>query len=326
MKLIALEEHYVTEEIRDAWKKLDPQWQDLSGAQYTPEIVAQLEDFGPLRLERMDAAGVDVQVISLGPGATQSFEPEQAVSFAVSSNNYLAKMVATNPDRFQGFATLPTPDPAAAARELTRCVEELGFQGALLCGRTRNRPLDAPEFFPIYAEAARLKVPLYIHPQSPQVEVLDAYYRGFNDKINNLLGTFGWGWHLETAVQSLRFILSGVLDRLPDLQLILGHWGEMLVFYLERIDAMSKAASLGRSIPDYLRQNFYVTPSGMFSQRYLRETVEVMGVDRILFSTDYPFLFSPDGGARRLLTESSLSPADQEKIAHGNWERLRARG
>ncbi len=327
MKIIALEEHYSTPEMDAAWDALPPSLQDPVVANLdSPDIRRKLHDFADLRLKDMDACGVDVQVLSLPCPATQSFEPAQARDLARRSNDLLAEMIAKRPDRFEGFGTLPTPDPEAAAAELRRCVTELGFKGAMPCGRTRGRTADLPDFFPIYAEAAALGVPFYIHPQVPVPEVREAYYSGFGTKLDTIFCSAGVGWHFETGVEALRLVLSGLFDRLPSLQIILGHWGEMVLFYLDRIDAMSRAAKhLKKPISDYFRENFYVTPSGVFSQRYLQWTMDVLGVDRILFATDYPYLFAPDGGARRFLTEAPISEEDKQKIAHGNWERLTAR-
>ena len=135
----------------------------------------------------------------------------------------------------------------------------------------------------------------------------------------------GLGWHYETGVQIIRLILSGVFDRYPDLQVITGHWGEVVLFYLERVAGLEKAAKLQRSMTEYVRQNLHVTPSGMFSARYLRWSIEVMGIERIMFSSDYPYRFAPDGGARAFLDQAELEPQAKARIAHGNWEALTRR-
>ena len=325
MKIIALEEHYCQPEISAAWDALPP---DLSNDSVKPfatdGVDKQLADLGESRLRAMDAMGVTMQVLSLSPPATQSFEPPQAVTMARASNDLAARAVRAHPDRFEAFATLPTPDPAEAARELERCINELGFKGALLAPRTRHRPLDSAEFLPIFETAARLKVPLYLHPQPPEPAIRDTYYSGFSEKVDAVFATGGWGWHADTGIHTLRLILSGLFDRLPDLQIVLGHWGEVVLFYLERIEMLIKVgeAPLKKSITQTMQQNFYITPSGIFSQNYLREAIRIMGIDRIMFAADYPYLPIPDGSAPKFLAESGLSLADQAKIAHGNWERL----
>jgi predicted TIM-barrel fold metal-dependent hydrolase len=163
---------------------------------------------------------------------------------------------------------------------------------------------------------------LYLHPQSPLPAVRAAYYSGFDNALDAAFASYGIGWHYETGVQLLRLILAGVFDRFPDLRVIVGHWGEMVLFYLDRIDMLTTTAKLTRPLSDYVRTNIFVTPSGVFSQRYLRWAIEVVGVERILFSTDYPFVFAPRGGARRFLQETNLDDSDRQKIASGNWGRL----
>ncbi len=327
MKLIGLEEHFVTPEVRAAWDGLDGENRDdMAKLMDNGETLARLLDMADARLKDMDAVGLDVQVLSLNSPGVQNLEAAQAVALARAGNDLLAGVIAAHPDRLQAFAALPTPDPAQAVQEMERCMGIPGFKGAMINGRTRDRSLDHPDFLPILEAASRLRVPIYIHPQIPVHAVRNAYYEGFDDKLSVFFATAGIGWHYETGIQALRLILAGVFDRFPDLQIILGHWGELIVSYLERINGMSKfAPNLHRPIEDYVKQNFYVTPSGMFSPSYLRQAVEVMGVDRIMFSTDYPFMFAPEGGARKFLANAVLSEPDKEKIAHGNWERLTGR-
>ena len=193
----------------------------------------------------------------------------------------------------------------------------------MIFGRTRDRNVDSPEFMPIYEAAAALRVPLYLHPQIPDRPVRESYYSGLGDELNLNLAMGGIGWHYDTGLQLLRLILSGTFDRFPDLQIIAGHWGEVVLFYLERIDILSsRAKKLERPVADYFRSNVYVTPSGIFSQRYLRWAIDVVGIDRILFSTDYPYVFQDKNWARAFLEESPLSAEHRSKIAHDNWDRL----
>ena len=323
MKIIALEEHFMTPDVRAALLALPPGQRDDQMDRQDPALLARLEDLSEGRLRQMDRVGVDVQVLSLSTPGVQSLEPAQAVTLARASNDLLAEAIRAHPDRFQGFATLPTPDPEAAACELERCVRELGFRGAMLNGRTRAQNMDDQAQWPIYAAAARLRAPLYIHPQVPVQAVKEAYYSGFDDPLSFTLASSGWGWHLETGVQALRLILSGVFDAHPDLQIILGHWGEMLTFYLKRVDSLSRVAGhLKLPVAEYVRRHVSVTPSGIFEPDYLRNSIETLGVERVLFSVDDPFIPVPDGGARRFLDEAPLAAEDREKIAHGNWERL----
>jgi hypothetical protein len=323
MKIIAIEEHFLTKDVRDAWAALAPADQDGGQGLHLGEIEDRLYNLGDGRIQLMDESGVDVQVLSLTTPALHSLESgPSVVELAQRTNDLIAATVAGRPDRFQGFATLPTPSPHEAARELERSVRELGLKGALLCGRTREKNLDHPDFLPIFETAAHLRVPLFIHPQIPQRAVLETYYSGFEPEVDLAFATFGLGWHYESGIQLLRLILAGVFDRFPDLQIVLGHWGEVVLFYAERLNALNRVARLQRPLLDYLRQNLYVTPSGMFSQSYLQRTLEIVGADRILFSTDFPYQYRPGGGPLAFLENAALSVEQKDNFAYGNWARL----
>ena len=324
MRIVALEEHFATPALTRARLGIPAAYGDSSQRMGSADLDTKVNDLGATRLRAMDETGVDVQVLSPAPGV-QSLEPADAVPLARDLNDLTAATIARHPDRFQGFAVLPTPDPAAAARELERCVDTLGLKGGFTYGRTRARHLDHPDMRPILEAAASLRVPLYIHPQTPPLAVREAYYSGLDDRLDTIFANSGIGWHYETGLQVVRLILAGVFDQYPDLQVITGHWGEVIVFYLERIATMERAATLRRPIAEYVRSNLHVTPSGLFSQRYLRWTIEVMGVERVLFSSDYPYRFAPDGGARAFLDDADLSQDDKARIAHGNWEALTRR-
>ncbi|MFI9273457.1 amidohydrolase family protein [Kitasatospora sp. NPDC052896] len=326
MKIIALEEHLANQEVLDAWRALPPGYQDDSLEIFDePLIEARLADLAGERIRSMDDAGVDVQVLSLTTPGMANLKATAAVSLARRTNDLIAETVAAKPDRFEGFATLPTPDPEAAAAELRRAVETLGLKGAMIFGRVGERNMDHPSFRPLYEAAAQLRVPLYVHPQLPCRAVRDAYYTGFGPQVEVAFAGPGIGWHYETGVQLIRLILSGTLDRHPDLQFILGHWGEVVLFYLERMAFLDGASSLHRPLRDYFRQNVSYTPSGIFNHEYLRRTVKAVGVERVLFSADYPFIDAGLGGARGFLEQAELAPREKELIAHGNWERLTAR-
>jgi predicted TIM-barrel fold metal-dependent hydrolase len=279
-------------------------------------------DLDAERIAAMDDTGLDVSVISMTTPGLQNLEPSDAMALQGVCNDRLADAIRRHPDRLQGFATLATPTPAAAAAELDRAVRELGFNGAMLYGRTRERNLDHRDFWPIFEASEALNAPLYLHPQPPPPAVRAAYYSGLGDDVDTALATHGYGWHYDAGLQLLRLILGGVLDRFPGLQLILGHWGEVMMFYLDRIDRMAGIADLARPVSDYVRTNVFVTPGGVFSQRYLQWSLDVVGVDRILFASDYPYVMVPDGGSRRFLEQADISETDREKIASGNWEKL----
>jgi predicted TIM-barrel fold metal-dependent hydrolase len=318
MKLIALEEHLVAPSVATAWLAHDAhQDRELQG-----ELGARLADLGERRLADMDTDGVDVQVLSQTTPGTQILPPADAVAAARAANDAIAAAVDAHPERFQGLATLPTPDPDAAVAELQRTVTELGFKGAMLCGRTGARNVDDPVFEELWAAAERLGVPVYIHPMVPQESVRAAYYSGLGDAVDAGLASFGIGWHYETGVQLLRLIYGGVLDRHPSLQIILGHWGEVVLFYAERIAGMERIAHCDRPLMEYLRNNVFYTPGGILSQRYLRWTIETVGADRVMFGADYPYRFLGEGESRTFMEQADLTEAERAQIAHGNWERL----
>ena len=321
MKIVSIEEHFLTPEIIAAWDA------STIGSEGTAvfeqgEIGERIKDLGEGRLALMDESGIDVQVLSVTTPALHNLELEESVGLAQETNNLVAATIAKHPTRFQGFAVLPMAAPQEAARELERCVKQLGFCGSMMCGRTRDKNLDHPDFLPLLETAAELRVPLFIHPQIPQASVREALYSGFDERVDTSFATFGLGWHYEAGIQFVRLILSGTFDRFPNLQVILGHWGEVVLFYLERLKSLARVTKLDRPIEDYFKQNLYVTPSGMWSQDYLHRAVTAVGPERILFSSDYPYQYRPGGAGRSFLEKSSLSSQDQELFAHGNWERL----
>jgi predicted TIM-barrel fold metal-dependent hydrolase len=323
MRTIGTEEHFVTDEVAAAWSRLVSPARDDWGPGVPPgEMGERLREVGERRIAAMDEAGLDIQVISLTSPGLHNLPVEEACRLQVETNDYIAELVKAHPNRFQGFATLAMPEPAAAARELERAVTELGLDGALIFGRTGERNLDHPENWPIFEAAAALRAPLYIHPQVPRPQVRDALYAGFDDAVSNAFATYGIGWHYESGVQFLRLALAGVFDRFPDLRVVLGHWGEVVLFYLDRADGLAVQAKAPRPFSEYVRRNAYITAGGVYSHRYLRWAVEVVGVERVLFATDYPYRPGPDGGVERFLATAGLDRADQERIAAGNWDAL----
>lgn len=323
MRLIAIEEHILTPDMRDQWAAAPPPHDPVSAFADSGETGRRLADLGEGRIALMDEQGVDVQVLSLTTPGLHNLTPDAAVEVGRRVNDRIADACARRPDRFQGFAALPTPDPDAAPRELERAVRELGLKGALLCGRTRDRHLDHPALRPMLAKAAELGVPLFIHPQTPAPAVREANYSGIGDTADLALAAFGLGWHYEAGLQWVRLVAAGVFDELPGLQIILGHWGEVVLFYLERLSAVfGRALSLRRSPADYARDNLYVTGSGMWSETYLRRCLDIVGPERLLFSTDYPYQYREGGEPRRFLETVALDDAARAGLAHGNWERL----
>jgi predicted TIM-barrel fold metal-dependent hydrolase len=312
-QVIAIEEHYIDPEVKE----------HIAAADRTggPAIAARLEDVGQGRIAEMDAAGIDIQVLSHGAPSVQKIaEPELAVRLARSANNRLAETVRSHPDRFAGFAMLPTAEPKAAADELERAVTRLGFKGAMVHGLSNGLFLDDRRFWPIFERAQALDVPLYLHPAIPHPAVIDAYYKEYVGKYPNLLRA-AWGFTVETATQGIRMVLSDVFETYPRLKIILGHFGEGLPFLLWRINMALVRDGAGPSwFRDTFCEHFWVTTSGFFSDPALLHAIQEIGIDRILFSVDYPFVENAPGTewAMRI----PLAAADREKILGGNAKRL----
>jgi hypothetical protein len=323
VKIVAIEEHWNSAAIRKALDDLPDQARDQSVAfNAMGDNQARLEDIGQGRIEAMDAAGIDVSILSVVTPATQALPATQAVALARDANDEAASAVRAYPERLRAFATLPTSDPQAAAAELERCATQLGFVGAMVHGRTGHRPLDDPAYDDLFAVAARWRQPVFIHPQIPSNELRDAAYRGLDPLVDLGLATFGWGWHMEAGLSALRLILRGTFDRHPGLQLVLGHWGEMLLFWMDRADSLSGVAKhLERRVSDYIETNIHITSSGMLQERLLRHTLDFTTADRVLFSTDYPF-HQPDAAAAGRFFDAIPGPVERAKIASGNAEAL----
>jgi predicted ArsR family transcriptional regulator/predicted TIM-barrel fold metal-dependent hydrolase len=315
MRTIALEEHFWTAELA-----APPGTGQL--AVWGPRVGDQLRDLGSLRLSDMDANGIDLQVISHVAPAAQGLKAAEGITRAREANDRLAAAVRAHPDRFAGFATLPTADPQAAAGELERAVRELGLIGALVNSTLGSNGvfLDDARFIPLLDRFERLDVPLYLHPAPPSAALRDALYQGLPAAVAGRLATGAWGWHAEAGLHVLRMIATGVFDRHPGLRLIVGHCGEMVPFMLDRIDAMLGPAGLAHKPSEYFLRNIWVTTSGLFSLPPVLCTVQVLGVDRVLFSVDYPF--GDNAAGRALLDALPLAPADKAKIAGGNAERI----
>ncbi len=313
LEIIALEEHYWDPVVTDTF----------SGRNATRRgpLLDRLYDLGELRLKEMDAVGVDIQVLSHGAPSTQRLDAEQGPAIAKQANDNLHATCQANPDRFKAFAALPTANPEAAADELERCVIELGFTGAMIHGLTNGEFNDGKPYWPIYARAEKLDVPIYMHPGYPHPNVIETYYKDYLDDYP-AFATAGWGYTVETATQAIRLVLSGVFEEHPGLQIILGHMGETLPFLLWRVNqALSRPENAGgRSFRDTFESHFHITTSGNFSNPALVCTVQEMGVDRIMFSIDYPFVENKPGVD--WIDHIPLSKADVAKILHGNVRRL----
>jgi 2,3-dihydroxybenzoate decarboxylase len=321
MRYIALEEAFFVPELAD----LQPAHQQLMQL-LKPEVAARYErrlpDFTEYRLSEMDDAGIDIQVLSLtSPGLQVELDAERARDDARFANDYLAKVIAQQPDRFRGFAALPLQDPAAAARELERAVNQDGLCGALVndcISGPGGRYLDAPAYDELWSAVESLGVPLYLHPGSPPADRWRVI-----DGRPELCGAT-WSWAAEVSGHALRLLFSGVFDRHPGATLILGHMGEFLPFQRSRLDSryatITTADPLKRAPSAYLGTNIVFTNSGVFSPAVMRGAVLEVGADAVMFSVDYPYESSRE--AVQGFERTTLSAADREKIAHGNAERL----
>jgi predicted TIM-barrel fold metal-dependent hydrolase len=289
MPLIGIEEHWIMPELTAALQDLPPSLRDESLAfNEMGDHRERLENLDEGRIATMDAQGIDIAVIALTPPGTQPLPAKEAEYLSRAANDTAAAAVNRNPSRLRALSTLPMSAPEAVAGELERAAG-IGHVGAMVYGRSGDLLLDDPAYDDFFAAASRLGQPVFIHPQIPSAALRDASYRGFDPMTDLALATFGWGWHLDAATAALRLILRGTFDRHPDLQIVLGHWGEMLLFWLDRADSLSRIAGLQKSVSDYVRSNFFITASGMLNPALLRHALSVTTVDRLLFSTDYPF-------------------------------------
>lgn len=315
---IALEEHFaIPATLADS---------QVFGAHVWDELGPRLTDFQDKRLRLMDASGVEIMIVSLNAPAVQAiWDVKRAISVAREANDVLASEIAKRPDRFMGFAALPMQDPDEAARELTRCVKELGFVGALVNGFSQAGDpksalyYDLPQYRPFWRTVEELDVPFYLHPRNPLPGAIEAY-----EGHNWLLGP-NWAFHAETAVHALRLIGSGLFDEHPKLQIILGHLGEGIPAYLWRIDnrnawmnARHRYAAK-KWVADYFRNNFVLTTSGNFSSA-LGQSITEIGVERVLWSADYPFEDISD--AADWFDALPLSEEDRQKVGRTNAVKL----
>ncbi len=313
MKIIALEEHVLPKGISAKLGAAAPV--------LPPKALDLLDDLDGYRLESMDAAGIDLQILSFVGHPIQELEAHRSVSLSREANDRLASAVAAHPDRFAAFATLPMSEPQAAVTELRRAVVELGFVGAMIHGQTNGLFLDDRAFAPILAEVQELGIPIYLHPAEPPSVVQRAYFSGLEPAVAELLARGGWGWHAELGLHVLRLVVGGTFEQFPALQIIIGHMGEHLPFNLARADErLSPLTRLPRSVAETVRDQVHITTSGYTTHPPLLCAMLVFGADRILFSVDYPF--SDNVQATASLNSAPISPGDREKIAHRNCERL----
>jgi uncharacterized protein len=325
MRVVALEEHFTVPALvgridRDAISRRGFQPRKLPKT--GPNPLELLPEIGERRLKSMDEAGITMQVLSnTGPGP-DLVPGLEGIAIAREMNDHLATAVARHPKRFAGFAVLPMQSPDAVAAELARAVRELGFAGALINGTTEGRFLDHPSYDALLAAAVELDVPIYVHPHLAPEPVRRAYYSDLPDGASRVLEAAGWGWHSETAIQILRLVLSGALDRHRRLKLIIGHMGEMLPMMMARADEVFALdiEHLARPISRTILDQVWLTTSGIFTEPPFLAALMTFGIDRVMFSVDYPY--APNAKGRAFLDRLSLAPADMAKLCHGNADAL----
>jgi len=310
--VIALEEHYWDAELVS----------HLVGAEGTrsKDLLQRLHDLGEIRIREMDEVGIDMQLLSHGAPSGQKLPEDIAVELCKRVNDRLAKAIALHPTRFAGFAALPTIHPEAAADELDRCVSELGFKGAMIHGLTNGLWLDDKRFWPIFARAEKLGVPIYLHPSFPHPDVMKAYYAEYAQEFPQVIRA-AWGYTVEAATQAIRLVLSRVFEKHYGLQIILGHMGETLPFLLWRINqALSRPGHEELSFREQFSRHFHVTTSGNFSTPALMCTMTELGMDRIMFAVDWPFVANKP--AMDWVETLQISREDKVKLLSGNAKKL----
>jgi predicted TIM-barrel fold metal-dependent hydrolase len=322
-RIIAIEEAFLHPKLRELYP--------TSWVKILDMVGGRLSEVGPERIRRMDAAGIDLQVLSHVQPGVQTLDRDTAIRLSKEINDWLAGIIKEYPTRFAGFAMLPTQSPRDAADELERTVARFGFKGALINGHTQGRYLDDASFSPIFERAQALDVPIYIHPTDPPKPIMDIYYK--DDPV--LMQS--WGWQVETGTHLLRLMSGGVFDRYPHLKVIVGHMGELIPFSLKRINtaltmgnwllaSQSKDGEtadrqgMQNSIFHYMRENVFITTSGVFDQAALNYAIAQLGIDHVLFSVDDPF--GDNFEAVEFLNKARLSQKDKEQLAHGNAERV----
>jgi 2,3-dihydroxybenzoate decarboxylase len=326
MKRICIEEHWSTKELDEIgmqWRARIGSLVSISSQTTPPSFVTRLRrlgDFEEFRLPLMDESGITMQVLALSsPGIQGITDASKAIDVAKRTNDFQAEIICKHPDRFAGFAALPTQDPKAAANELWRTIKKLGFKGAMIQGHTNWEYLDAQKYWVIWERAEALGVPIYLHVSEPSRDSMKMY-----DGYPELTGPT-WGWGVETATHALRIIASGVFDAFPKAMLILGHLGESLPYLLGRLDEGYGYTAFGpkklkKSLSEYIKENVLITTSGLYHPEALVCAISAMGAERILFAVDYPFI-DPKVSVG-LFETTAMNASDREKIYHLNAERL----
>lgn len=325
---IAVEEAFFTPELCDAQRALGQSLSsnlDLKITRGTTDkrsaLYRGLSDFDE-RLRIMDEDGVAMHLLSHVAPGVQMFDVETANRLAIVTNDHMAGMIAKHPTRFAGLATMAPQDPKNAVREMERAIKDLKLSGFIINSHTNNEYLDLPKFWPLLEAAEALDRPIYLHPRAP-ADTMAAPYADY-DMYNAR-----WGFQAECSVHVLRMIYGGVFDRFPKLQIVIGHMGEGLPGQIWRIDNTSDVGRARRANPnasgmlpsDYLKRNFYITSSGVLHGPILRYTIDLFGIDRVMWAIDYPFERSKPS-VQFMDSTQDVTDAEREKLYHLNAERV----
>jgi 5-carboxyvanillate decarboxylase len=324
---IATEEAFATRAMFDEYRKLlahhaidDPGFVSLWGfylgspSARARAVIERLQDLGERRINDMDDTGIDVQLLSLTSPGVQVFDATTANAIAHDANDELAAAIATYPSRYAGLAAAAPQDPASAAKEIERGVRKLGLKGVIINSHTHHEYLDEQKFWPIFEACEALDVPIYLHPTSPSKSMIAPFLEaGLDGAI--------YGFGVETGLHLLRIIVSGAFDRFPRLRIVVGHCGEALPFWLFRLDYMHKATvaskryafmkPLQKKVSDYMRENVYITTSGMAWEPAIMFCRSVLGADRVMYAMDYPYQFVRE----EVVTSDNLPLTAEEKQA-----------
>jgi 2,3-dihydroxybenzoate decarboxylase len=335
-KRIATEEAFAPKDMLDRYRALirdhssfDPGFESLMGyflfndSEWTRNVIDRLQDVGDRRLADMDSVGIDHQLVSLTAPGIQIFDADTATGLATDYNDELAAAVARHPDRFSALAAIAPQHAAAAAAELERAVTRLGFKGAIINSHTQGEYLDDEKFWDIFAAAEALDVPVYIHPQTPPPAMIEPLLEaGLDGAI--------YGFGVETGMHLLRLIVSGLFDSFPGLKVVVGHLGEGIPYWLFRVDFFQQSIvrtkrysnfrPLKKLPSDYMRENVYVTTSGMAWEPVILYAQQVLGADHVMYAMDYPYQFVP---AEVAVTDSlPISAEHTEMLYQTNAERV----
>ena len=331
IKRIAVEEAFVTDDIANEWKKVlasrfvEPGFRMMGNTILGNDpgaraVHARLDDVGAGRIAQMDADGIDVAVLSITSPGVQVFDAVTATRLAAHANDVLAAAVAAHPTRLAALAAVAPQYPAGAAQELERAAQRLHMKGFLINSHTHGEYLDDAKFAPLFEAAQALDMPLYLHPREPSPAMVGPF-------LDHGLYFAGWGFAVETATHALRLVMAGVFDAYPKLRIVLGHMGEGLPFWLQRIDnryqlqvKIGAVKKLPRLPSEYFLENFVITTSGVMSAPALRLSIEVLGVERIMFAADYPYESVAEGV--QFMDTVDVTDAQRQAIYAGNAERV----